>query len=121
MKQLPDIDDPNQAGVPTGYPSFGLPDITGPLWKLRSAWLQNVTYVLMDMPQHYLDFGRQAYGLVKDWFFMLMWGCQVGPVPGRRGGFEQERLDRALLDPLPYIVMFSKSLLIIVPADDHAY
>ena len=88
-----------------GYPSFGLPPVHGQLWKLRSAWLQNVMYILMDSDKYHWEFGNLAYPEVKAWFLQLMWG---GTLPTAHGAFEEEHLSQTLLDPLPYLVMFRK-------------
>ena len=117
VQQLPAIDDPIPSGSSPEYPSFGLPHVSGKMWELRSSWLQTLTYILMDMPQHQVDFGRQAYGLMKGWFYTMLWGSPTvqqtyfyPTVP--TSAFEQEKTSRNLLDPLPYIVMFSKPLLL---------
>lgn len=105
--------EPGEPATEDAYPSFGMPDVAGRLWKLRCLWLQNVMYSLMDTEKHHRYFGMHAYGTVREWFAMLMWfspfpGPGPGPGPQEIGAFGEEKLDEPLLDLMPFIVMFSK-------------
>lgn len=114
VHQFPCVDEDLAAAAPSDYPNFGMPEASGRLWDLRSDWLQDVMYILMDTDRHFLYFGQHAYALVKDWFAHLMWDASFPghSRPGyegceKKGAFGEEDLDKPLLDPLPYLVMFS--------------
>ena len=114
VHQFPYVDEDLAAALPSDYPNFGMPEAEGRVWELRSVWLQDVMYILMDTDKH-LYFGQHAYALVKDWFAHLMWDASSPAylLPGcegdeRKGAFAHAELNKPLLDPMPYFVMFSK-------------
>lgn len=53
-------------------------------------------------------FGERAYTTVRSWFLQLVLGSPTGTVPGR-SAFEDEALDKPLVETSPYLVMLSKA------------
>ena len=111
IHQLPPVSEQCSAGRPCNYVNFGMPEVSGSLWVLRSTWLQNVVYILIGNAAHHRYFVKHVYNKAFEWVFRLMWGSSYpGQTPYAQevGAFAQGGLDEPLLDPMPYLAMFSK-------------